>query len=159
MNIVLLILTTFSSTVSLAHGSKNIDLYVSKAFGIRSTTYGHGNMFCGDVGKPAPCSKGAITASGEVFDPDIPTMAVFAPSKYIIRSTVIPVRLNNNECKFIRVNDKGNPRYIKKRGFDLTPASVKLLGGESSEYWSGKLYLCLELLGMNKAEIIKHNLK
>lgn len=116
-------------------------------------------MFCGDVGEPVPCSKGAVTASGEIFDPDMPTMAVFAPARYIMRPTVIPVRLNNNECKFIRVNDKGNPRYINKRGFDLTPSSVKLLGGVSSEYWSKKIYICIDQLGKSKTEIIKHNLK
>ena len=98
---------------------------------------------CGDIGTPEPCAKGAITASGEMFDPDTPSMAVAAPTNMRITAKDIWIRTDNTECIKIRVNDKMNPRYTGERGFDLSPAAVKLLTGqEPKPYWSDKVYVC-----------------
>jgi hypothetical protein len=103
-----------------------------------STTYGFSEYNCGDIGKPRPCIKGAITASGIELDPDKPQAAIFAPTKMILR----PKWINGN-CVRIHLVDKGNPRYIGKRAFDLTPEAVRLLTGRpATPYWSAKLYPC-----------------
>lgn len=138
-------------------------LYIMVASGLRATTYGWGtgDKHCGDIGKPVECRKGLFTASGEVFDPMLPQMAVAAPTGLRMRPVVLPVRLIKGKCKYLRVVDKMNPRYIGKRGFDLTPASVRLLGGISTRYWSGKVKVCNMLMGrqLTKYEVIKWNLK
>lgn len=122
-----------------------VDKFISIALGILSTTYGYGEIMCGDIDNPKECSKGALTASGEVFDPNMPTMAVFSPTKMRMGSIVIYVKLRKvGKCEYIRVNDKGNPRYIGSRGFDLTPAAVRLLGGHATPYWSGIIEPCIE---------------
>lgn len=125
-----------------------------------STTYGFNEMFCGDIGSPRSCSVGSITASGEGFDPDIPTGAVFSPSWLRMKSVVIPLRIEGGKCRFVRINDKGNNRYRFKRSFDLTPASVRLLGGKSTRHWSGTVTVCTNLLNkrLTREEIIKWNL-
>lgn len=139
-----------------------IILYIMIASGLHSTTYGYSELMCGDIGKPVKCSVGAITASGEVFDPQIPSAAIFSPTRLRMwkRASVMPLRiLPDGKCMFIRINDKGNPRYIGKRGFDLTPASVKLLGGKVADTWSGKVEVCGELLNRNLGigDIIRWN--
>lgn len=135
--------------------------YILVASGLHSTTYGYSELMCGDIGKPKKCSKGAVTASGEVFDPMLPTAAIFSPTELRMwkRATVVPVR-TSGRCKFIRINDKGAPKYIGKRGFDLTPASVRLLGGRSTRYWSGTVTVCSMLLykQLTKYEVIFWNL-
>jgi len=137
-----------------------IIMYIMIASGLHSTTYGHGELMCGDIGKPRSCSKGAVTASGEVFDPNLPTMAVFAPTRLRMHPVVVPVNIGGGICRFIRANDKGSPRFIRKRGFDLTPSAVRLLGGKDSKHWSGKVIVCSGLLKRNltKYEVIKWNL-
>lgn len=121
------------------------ELFINIALGLLSTTYGYNESHCGDIGKPIPCSVGAITASGEIFDPEMPTMAVFAPTHMKMKATVIYVKLRGvGKCEYIRVNDKGNPRYIGKRGFDLTPSAIRLLGDIPNRYWSGVIEPCLD---------------
>jgi len=140
----------------------NIYLYLIIASGLHSTTYGWDETNCGDIGVPRPCSHGAITASGEVFDPETPTMAVFAPTKLRMggRAKVVLVRLPGGSCKYVRVNDKGNPRYIGERGFDLTPAAITLLGEEPTKFWSGKVELCGVYLNQRSPwEIVQWNLQ
>ena len=135
--------------------------YILVASGLHSTTYGHGELMCGDIGKPVKCSVGAITASGEVFDPQIPQVAVAAPTGLRMYPQVIPLRIKGGKCKFLRIVDKMNPRYIGKRGFDLTPAAVTLLGGMATEYWSGEVEVCSNLLnrGLNIGGILKWNVR
>lgn len=116
--------------------------FIILAHGLRATTYGWGGWNCGDIGNPQPCVYGAITASGEVFDPDIPSAAVAAPSNLHIEGVWVWLRVDGGPCVKIRVNDKSNPRWIGHRGFDLSPAAVKLLTGQATKYWSGKVYLC-----------------
>lgn len=119
-----------------------IDFFISIAFGLISTTYGYGEWNCGDIGKPQPCSVGAITASGEPFDPEIATGAVFAPTKLRMEARDVWMQVKDGPCVKIRINDKGNPRFIKKRGFDLSPKALELLIGRRDPKWVGKLYKC-----------------
>lgn len=107
-----------------------------------STTYGYGEFYCGDIGRPRPCERGAITASGEPFDPDLPTAAVFAPTNLRIIPTVVHMRIDDGPCAEILVTDKGNPRFIGKRGFDLTPGALRALGIEPHSKWSGYVQPC-----------------
>lgn len=136
-----------------------IDILIAIASGLVSTTYGWNEYNCGDIGSPRPCSVGAITASGEPFDPDIPTAAVFAPTALPMRAVVVSVRLGEGVCRWIRVNDKGNPRYIGERGFDITPATIKLLGGTPTKFWSGEVNVCLQTQESSILEILNDNLR
>lgn len=116
--------------------------FIEIAFGLLSTTYGHGELQCGDVHKPRRCEKGAITASGEVFDPQKPTAAVFAPKTLILRPVDVWMQVGDGPCAKIRVNDKGHPRYIGHRGFDLSPGALKALGIKPHKQWSGVVKQC-----------------
>jgi hypothetical protein len=117
--------------------------YVMVALALTATTYGHGEEGkCGDVGSPVACEQGAITSSGEIFDPEEPTAAVPAPAKQRTRPMYVSVKAVNGDCVQIKVNDKANPRYIGRRGLDLTPGALRLLGIEPTKHWSGKLEMC-----------------
>lgn len=121
----------------------DILFYIQLSSGLTATTYGYGTMHCGDIGKPVACSLGATTASGEAFDPDLATAAVFAPSVLRMRPYVVKLKIVGPfRCQLIRINDKGNPRFIGKRSYDLTPAAVKKLGGRMSKHWSHRVELC-----------------
>jgi len=121
----------------------DILFYIQLASGLTATTYGHGSHNCGDIGKPVPCSIGATTASGEPFDPSLATAAVFAPSVLRMRPHNVLLKIVGPfRCHKIRINDKGNPRYIGRRSYDLTPAAVKKLGGKVSRHWSRGVELC-----------------
>jgi len=110
-----------------------------------ATTYGYGEPFCGDIGNPKPCLKGAITASGEVFDPEIPTAAVPAPTGFKLSKPInIWVRLPDQTCVKVRINDKSNPRWIADRGLDLSPKAVELLTGERTKHFKQKIELCID---------------
>ncbi len=117
--------------------------YIILALTLPATTYGHGEAGkCGDVGAPVACTAGATTSSGEPFDPEDATAAVPAPAKQRTRPMFVSVRSVNGVCVQIRVNDKGNPRYIGVRGLDLTPGALRLLGIKPTKHWSGKLEVC-----------------
>lgn len=121
----------------------DILFYIQLASGLPATTYGHGDMNCGDIGKPVACALGAITASGEVFDPELATAAVFAPTSLRMRPHYLPLKIVGPfRCHKIRINDKGNPRFIGKRSYDLTPAAIRKLGGRVSKHWSQGVELC-----------------
>lgn len=113
------------------------------ANGLVSTTYGYGERMCGDIGTPAECKRGALTASGIPLEPSAPMAAIFAPTKMRLKAQWIQLRVPDRECKWVLLADKGNPRFIGERGFDLTPAAVELLTGESAHpNWSGKVEVC-----------------
>ena len=95
-----------------------------------SSTYGFGEYYCGDIGRPKPCVKGQTTASGDTFDPDLPTAAVAAPASLRMYNVVVYMSVNSGPCVPILVNDKMNERYIGVRGFDLTPGALVALGLE-----------------------------
>lgn len=104
--------------------------FINLAFTVGlSSTYGWGEHMCSDYDtKPQPCSKGAITASGEIFDPELPTAAVAAPRNLRMRPVVVYMSANGGPCTRIRINDKLNERYIGIRGFDLSRGALRALG-------------------------------
>lgn len=120
-------------------------LYLLTSSGITSTTYGHNEVMCGDVGAPTACVKGAVTASGDTFDPDKATAAIALPANVRIRAQYIYLKMDGGTCQPIKLNDKMNPRYIGVRGFDLTPAAVKkLTGTAATDTWSGIVHVCFD---------------
>lgn len=113
------------------------------AHGLLATTYGFGEMNCGDINAPHKCDKSAITASGIAFDPDIAFVAIAAPTEFNLKPTLVYLKTRTGKCHPIVIIDKMNPRYIGIRGFDVSPAGVKLLTGkEPRPDWSEPLYLC-----------------
>jgi hypothetical protein len=113
------------------------------AHGLIATTYGYNELNCGDVGKARPCSAGAITASGEYFEPTKATAAIAAPADFVLDGRYIFIRTAISKCVKVRLNDKMNERYIGERGFDLTPEAVRLLtNADPTPYWSDQVYLC-----------------
>lgn len=114
------------------------------ASGLMSTTYGHDELACGDVKTPRPCSIGAVTASGVPFDPSLPQVAIAAPERFILKHSVIGLRIKGGQCKSVNLVDKMHHRWIGERGFDLTPAAVRLITGKApTEHWSGVLFVCV----------------
>lgn len=108
-----------------------------------ATVYGYGESMCGDIGQPRPCDTGAITASGERFNPSEITAAVPAPKAKRIFTKTIYIKNHEGDCIPVKINDKKNPRYIGKGGLDLTPAAVWAITGRlPNRYWSGKIELC-----------------
>ena len=113
------------------------------ASGILSTTYGHGESMCGDVGFARPCDNTAITASGVPFDPEVPMAAIAAPEDFVLNAQYIFIRTATSKCFKILLADKMHERWIGERGFDLTPAVVRLLTGlEPTPYWSDTIFTC-----------------
>lgn len=107
-----------------------------------STTYGYGELMCGDIGKAQPCNSASITASGEQFDPQKLTAAVPMPSNRIMRPFNIYLMTYKGKCVKVRVNDKKHPRFIGSGGLDLSPATVKAITGKYNSTWSGKVKTC-----------------
>jgi hypothetical protein len=111
--------------------------YIQLAFTLPASTYGLGEVMCGDPHKPAACEVGAVTASGDQFDPDALTVAIPLPTNRRMRPAVICI-LNPSTGKsaWVKVNDKSNPRWIGQRGFDITPATYQALTGKPARPWS-----------------------
>ena len=118
--------------------------FIAIASGLISSTYGWGESSCGDYGKPRACEQGAVTASGEPFNPhEDATAAIAMPRNRILRASVVVLRVEEGPCVPIRISDKMNERYVGKRGFDLSPAAVRALTGkEPSRHWSGVVHVC-----------------
>ena len=126
-----------------------IATYLLIANGLLATTYGWGEKNCGDIGKAVSCSKGAVTASGDLFDPEVANAAMALPTNIrMVKGLRLPLRIMHADgsygtCHWMPVNDKMNPRYIGVRGWDLSPAAVNLLtGGKAHRKWSGKVQIC-----------------
>lgn len=121
----------------------HMELFIALAATQVATIYGYGEHMCGDVGHPRPCDHRAVTANGDRFNPMEITAAVPAPKRKRIFSYTIYVRNHKGVCIPVKVNDKKNPRYIGKGGFDLTPGAVWAITGKlPKRYWSGKIKLC-----------------
>lgn len=122
------------------------------ASSVISTTYGYDELFCGDIGKPIPCSIGATTASGLPFDPNYPMIAIAAPTSFRLQARVIYVKLvGSSKCHAVLLADKMSPRFISERGFDITPAAQRLLTGEDpSPTWSGYIEVCWRSSNLTK---------
>jgi len=121
------------------------ELFISMASGLLATTYGFSERFCGDVGAPVSCSHGAVTASGEKFAPDtVPSAAIAAPFRLKLEARWVRLKLvGPYPCYAIRVNDKMNPRFLGRRGFDLSKAAVrKLTSRPALRSWSNQVEVC-----------------
>jgi hypothetical protein len=107
-----------------------------------ATVYGFGEQMCGNVDNAVSCEYGRLTASGSVFDPLTPSVAVFAePNRRIRKNTFICIRhLQSNSKVWLPVTDK----HYKKGRVDLSPSAVVKLGGKVSHYWSNEVNLCGE---------------
>lgn len=117
--------------------------FILAAHGTLSTVYGYGEKMCGINGAEVKCERGVITASGEMFDPDIASAALAVPNNIIMRPGWVVMRLESGPCKPIKLNDRKHERYSHSEArFDLTPAAVIVLGGKPSPTWSGRIYLC-----------------
>jgi len=118
--------------------------FVLLALKFHATMYGVGEDYCGDYdAEPEACAHGAITASGEVFNPEQLTAAVPMPRNRILRVAVVQLRAFDGECLTIRIIDKKNERFVGNSGLDLTPAVVAALTGkEATRHWSGKVDAC-----------------
>jgi hypothetical protein len=110
--------------------------FTQAAITLPASVYGLGEVACGDVDAPRPCIKGATTASGETFDPQALTAAVFLPARFRARPHYVHVRVPpkrdgepGGPCVRLWVNDKGNARFTGQRGLDVTPAAFKALTG------------------------------
>jgi hypothetical protein len=119
-----------------------IETLIKLALYFSATTYGYGELMCGDIGDPKPCVKGAVTASGEVFDPDIASAAVPTPTDVKMVVHVIGIKSHDGLCIKVRVNDKSNPRWIGSRGLDLSPKAVELITGKKTKYFMSKIERC-----------------
>lgn len=117
--------------------------YLAIALMYPATTYGWGEIMCGDVDNPMPCVAGTTTASGDLFDPELPSAAVPAPFNLRMKSKVIWIRNEHGECKSITLNDKKNPRYVGNGGLDLSRGAIEMLfPSVASRSWSGKVEVC-----------------
>lgn len=99
-----------------------------------ATTYGYGEYSC--ISQDHRCTSGAITASGEIFDPNLPTAAIYLPVNMKLRPVWVWLKYKE-KCARIRINDKKG-----KKGFDLSPMALKLLGVKPHKSWSGKIEVC-----------------
>lgn len=110
--------------------------FAAQAIALPASVYGMGEVACGDAHKPVPCAEGAVTSSGEPFDPGAVTAAVFLPAQFRTRPHYINVRVEGGPCVRLWLNDKGNERFAGQRGLDLTPAAYKALTGKDAKPWS-----------------------
>ena len=121
-----------------------LELLIALASGLRATTYGHGELSCGAY-PPRPCVAGEVTASGEVFVPDIPSAAVASPRGMRMRAKWIWIRIASGPtpCVKVRLNDKSHQRWLGNRGFDLSPGAVRLLTKRPPRAdWSATVEVC-----------------
>lgn len=112
--------------------------------GLGATTYGWGEMMCGDVGKARPCNEEAITASGTPLKDDLPIVALSMPTNRILRKAhTIKISLDGGKtCRRVLLADKKNERFAETKPWDLTPAALKKLGVEPTKHWSGEVTVC-----------------
>lgn len=116
--------------------------FIELALSLPATIYGLGERNCGDVDRPVACAEGAVTASGEPFNPHEIAAAVPAPEKTILRPLTICLLSKDGKHVYVRINDKANSRWIGHRGLDLTPGAWKALGYEPTRWHSAKLRRC-----------------
>jgi hypothetical protein len=139
MRILLLLTLPFVYTHAFA-----LDIYehLNNASGKKAHTYGWQELSCSSLTKPTPCVKGAKTASGVTFDPDVASFAFALPVTYRVKPMKVLLRLKGGVCKWIWLLDKKNMRMIEKAPWDLTKAAITLLGGKASSSWSGIVEVC-----------------
>ena len=116
--------------------------HLDQASGKRADVYGTGEVYCGNIGYPKPCSKGAVTASGAVFDPNVPSIALSLPRSFKVRPTLIWLKTKQSPCTPIWLTDKKNWKHSAGRPWDVSPAASNLLKFKGTR---GYLYLCKEM--------------
>lgn len=135
-------MVTFASLLLaiLSNGTQvnSVGAFVKLSNGRITDIYGKGELKCGDPGKAVPCSKGAITASGAVFDPTVPSVALSLPKYLRLRPRLIHIKTKHSDCITIWLLDKKHPRYMPNRPWDITPAAAKLLNTTGK----AKIFLC-----------------
>jgi hypothetical protein len=98
---------------------------------------------CGDVGRPRPCTTGAVTASGAPFDTTVPQVALALPAARRLKARRLRLRVEGGRCHWVLLADKMNERWIGVRGFDLNPAALSLLTNKpANPNWKGRVELC-----------------
>lgn len=116
---------------------------VAAAALVPATTYGWGERMCGDPGKTVLCATGATTASGIKFDPQQAHVAIHAPKRYRLRKGKFICFMHVSGAQvFLPVTDKKG-----RKGFDLSPKAVEMLGYKPTRYWSAKVQLCPTNMG------------
>jgi len=122
--------------------------YIVLAGSLVAFTFGYSEKRCGDINHPVACSIGATTSSGEKFNPLlIASAALPLPRRLKMRALTIKFKAKNGKCVPIRINDKSPEKWIGKRGFELTPAALRILGITPSKKWSGRVELCEPIIG------------
>lgn len=121
----------------------SLNYYIHLAFSVIASTYGWGEMRCGDVGRPRRCVSGAPTASGVPLDTTTPQMAIAVPAAIRVPPRIVYVTAGG-DCVAVWLVDKMNPRWIGERGFDLNPAALRALVGEQAATpdWMGRVAEC-----------------
>ncbi len=99
-----------------------------------------GEMMCGNVGNPKPCSRGAVTASGAIFDPAVPSLAIAIPRGLRLKIRLIYVKTVDSACTAVWLTDKKNERYMEKQPWDMSRGLKKLLNSKHGD----NLYICEE---------------
>lgn len=123
---------------------KMLDLILLALIVGRSTTYGYGEFYCGNPGKPKACETGRPTQSGEIFDTNKLSMAIPHPHNRWVKAQTMGLMGVDGTCKPVRLNDIKNQRYIghKYGGFDLSPAALRHVNGKAYGRWTGFVRLC-----------------
>lgn len=115
-------------------------LWILLALTTKASTYGYGEKMCGEQAKE--CDTSQLTASGLPFNPSEITAAVNMPKEYRVRPMLVYLKLEGSyQCHAVVVNDKKG-----RKGLDLTPATLSLLGAKPRRTWSGNVIGCNEHL-------------
>ena len=141
------IISSIISTLVFAQAQAQTTLisYVYQAHGKIASVYGYSEKSCGDSHRPVRCSENAVTASGQRFDPELPTAAISLPKKKRMpaEGMLVWLRTETSKCVEVLVNDKKNSRYLGKSPLDLSKGALEALIGDShSRFWSGKVFVC-----------------
>ena len=89
-----------------------LTLYILLASMLPSTTYGYGEIMCGDVGKARSCATGAVTASGARFDTEVPQVALALPTRLRLKGRHVRLRVDGGKCHTVALADKMHERWI-----------------------------------------------
>ena len=117
--------------------------FILAAHGLMGSTYGYGETYCGDVGRPVACDSSSITASGMPLLPSVPIVALSVPANRIMRKPEwIRLKVEGGQCAWVLLADKKNERFRNDKPWDFTPKALEVLGVKPDRNWSGKVYVC-----------------
>lgn len=103
-----------------------------------ATTYGYGEVRCGDEGYPEACTASAITASGLPLGTELPIVALSLPTNFRFRGTYwVLLSLDGGKtCKAVLLADKKHMRFRDSKPWDFSPQALELFGIVPNKYWS-----------------------